>query len=223
MAKKIGCIVMYSKPLEKYKTIPRGTVFYSDGTEEEVSLKEAAEKALEMALEYGYINAIDNERYYNTTYEDFINNKENYINIAKGLEKKPESTKVKNPKKPRKLPDNITEVDPPSIVIGQNGKPEIERKPEKIITELQDEQDLYAPPPPVIEYTAKKPTDDTNKPDEDKNKPDDDLDAIEDKIHELLNEPIKTKMEDKTPTQEDLLKMIQEQNSKVTDDSQKKR
>ena len=60
-----------------------------------------------MALDYGYVNAIDNERYFNTTYEDFINNKDKYKSIATGEKKKEptvKTTTVKEPKKPKKDP-----------------------------------------------------------------------------------------------------------------------
>lgn len=255
MAKKIGCIVMYSKPLEKHKTVPCGTIFYSDGTEEEVSLKEAAEKALTMALDYGYVNAIDNERYFNTTYEDFTNNKSKYMSIAKGENETKKSTvkttTVKTPTKPRKLPTNITEVDPPTrvhdktkepvvkqeiinnhqVIYGPNpyiNKPiPVEKKvepvvkqevienhqvlygpaPERIVQEVNMEQDLYGPAPPEMVEDSE----------------DIDFDSIEKKLNEVLDMTEASGERIKTPTQDDLLKMIQEQNQKVDASNQKKR
>ena len=114
---KIGCIVMYSKPIDKHKTIPCGTVYYVDGTEEEVSLKEAAEKALEMSLDYGYENAIENERYFNTTYAEFLENEEKYKKIANpNYKKEPRKMTFKTNNMPKRLSDNIREVEPPKVV-----------------------------------------------------------------------------------------------------------
>ena len=149
---KIGCIVMYSKPLEKHKTVPKGTVFYTDGTEKEISLKEAANLALEMALDYGYINAIDNERYFNTTYTEFINNKEKYKEIATGKKKEetPEVKKTTVDKDTtfRNLPPDIVEVEPPKVVKDETTKKEEKvEKPEEVIKTIINEQEVYGPAP----------------------------------------------------------------------------
>lgn len=228
MAKTIGCIVMYSKPLEKHKTVPRGTIFYTDGTEKEVSLKEAAEKALSMAMEYGYSNAIDNERYFNITYEDFMKNKDRYRTIAtesKSKEERPaKKTTVKKTEKPRKLPDGITEVEPPIKAKDgtktkkepELGIPEVTNNqqvlygpaPQDIVEEVvQVEQDLYGPAPPEI----------IDEPD------DIDFDRIEQKLKEVID---RTAVSDKPmdePTQDDLQRMIDRQNKKVTEGDKKKR
>lgn len=149
---KIGCIVMYSKPLEKHKTVPKGTVFYTDGTEKEISLKEAANLALEMALDYGYINAIDNERYFNTTYTEFMNNKEKYKEIATG-KKKEETPEVKKTTVDKdttfkNLPPDIVEVEPPKVVKDETTKKEEKvEKPEEVIKTIINEQEVYGPAP----------------------------------------------------------------------------
>ena len=249
MAKKVGCIVMYSKPLEKHKTVPCGTIFYSDGTEEEVSLKEAAEQALTMALDYGYVNAIDNERYFNTTYEDFIKNKDKYKSIATGKKKEEptvKTTTVKEPKKPKKLPPNVTEVEPPTrahdktkdpktdeiktgivkehqVLYGPNpyvSETKVLEKseepitkevngpgPERIVHEVTMEQDLYRPAPPEIVDESEEI----------------DFDSIERKLNEVIENVEASGERIETPTKGDLLKMIQEQNSKADASSPKKR
>lgn len=216
---KIGCIVMYSKPIDKNKTIPRGTVYYVDGTEEEVSLKEAAEKALEMALDYGYDNAIDNERYFNTTYEDFIENEEKYKNIAVPNKKSETKTTTMKPENiERKLPENIVEVEPPKVVKDDTKKEDnfvkdlIDSEIDKVeasdeltsakIDELVDNQNPLEPNPAPVE------------------EPDDlDLNSIEQKLNRVLDDDI---LENNEPTEDDLFRMINEQNEKAEENNKKR-
>ncbi len=221
---KIGCIVMYSKPIDKHKTIPCGTVYYVDGTEEEVSLKEAAEKALEMSLDYGYENAIENERYFNTTYAEFLENEEKYKKIANpNYKKEPRKMTFKTNNMPKRLSDNIREVEPPKVVKDETYKDDdfiknaidgeldkveasdesLNKKLDELINEHQ-EQEVVDNPAPVEE-------------------PEDiDFDLIEQKLNEVLDETINNEETKSEPTQDDLLKMINEQNLKVEENNKKR-
>ena len=212
--KKIGCIIIYSKPIGD-KTEPKGTIIYDDGSEEEVSLKEAAEKAIEMAFEYGFPNAINNERYFNTTYEDFMNNKSDYIDLAKKESKELEGLNAKKPPIRRKindLPEIITEVEPPKIVKGEPKKPKeiVEKiiseeqvvygpKPEEIMEKLEDIQDVYGPSPaPNEEVSEEEP----------------DFEMIEKAVQSLFDEE-DAKQEELEPSQKDLDSKIKGQNDKA--------
>ena len=212
---KIGCIVMYSKPIEKNKTIPRGTVFYTDGTEKEVSLKEAAILALEMSMERGYENAIDNERYFNTSYKEYLDNKDKYKEIA--LEKKSEvkKTVVEKPIEKKTIPEGIVEVEPPERVKDETRKKEGKThsdEPEKIV--IEHPQVLYGPPPEMIEKHEENKTEVESG--------DIDFEDLEAKLEKVLEEAF-SKDESEEVTEQDLMKMIDEQNKGLDEQNDKKR
>ena len=186
--KNVGCIVMYSKPIDDNKTIPCGTVFYTDGTSDEVSLKEAANHALNMALEYGYVNAIENERYFNVTFEEFVNNREKYESIAKGVEEKEEIIDVYT---------NEHEVE---------NKEESQTIKTKIDGDINDSNlpdfiRVVEPPAVVRDKTSEKVEED------------EDIEQIEENIQKALEE-IMREDEEKVPTQDDLNGLINEANAK---------
>lgn len=212
---KIGCIVMYSKPLEKNKTIPRGTVFYTDGTEKEVSLKEAAVLALEMSMERGYENAIDNERYFNTSYKEFIENKDKYKEIAKEKKAEVKKTTVEKPIEKKTIPAGIVEVEPPERVKDETRKKEEKtHSDEPELIRVEQPQILYGPPPQMIE---------THEEDKKEVEPGDiDFEELEAKLEKVLEEAF-SKDESEEVTEQDLLKMIEEQNKGLEEKSDKKR
>ena len=161
---KIGCIVMYSKPIDNNRTIPCGTVYYSDGTKEELSLREAAEKALDMQLEYGYDNALENERYFNVTYEDFLENHEKYVSIAKSAETKttsePQPEPVAEPVaepvvEPQPEPEPVQEPEQTSDV-SFSVEPEPTKIAEPVVVTNLPENIVQVEPPKVVKAEPEK-------------------------------------------------------------------
>ena len=244
---RIGCIVMYSKPLEKHKTVPKGTIFYTDGTEKEISLKEAANLALEMAMDYGYINAIDNERYFNTTYAEFMNNKDRYKEIATGKKKEetPEVKKTTVDKDTtfRNLPPGIVEVDPPKVVKDETTKKEEKvEKPEEVVKTIMGVQEVYGPAPDEyveeVEVEPEEIVEEIKKeeqivygpapytPEEEVQpvvEPEDiDYEEIERKLNEMLDKALSGDTKEES-SESDLIDMIEEQNKDIDDTGTKKR
>lgn len=230
---RIGCIVMYSKPLEKHKTVPKGTIFYTDGTEKEISLKEAANLALEMAMDYGYINAIDNERYFNTTYAEFMSNKERYKEIATGKKKEenPEVKKTVVDKDTtfRNLPPDIVEVDPPKVVKDETTKKEEKvEKPEEVVKTIMDVQEVYGPAPEEyveevkVEPEEVQPVEEPEKVQPEEEPEDIDYEEIERKLNEMLDKALAGDTKEES-SESDLIDMIEEQNKDIDDTGTKKR
>ncbi len=243
---KIGCIVMYSKPLEKNKTVPRGTVFYTDGTEKEVSLKEAAVLALEMSMERGYENAIDNERYFNTSYKEFLDNKDKYKKIAKKKKAEVKKTTVEKTIEKKTIPSGIVEVEPPERVKDETRKKEEKtHSDEPELIRVEQPQVLYGPPPEMIETHEENKAEqepelikieqpqvlygpppemiETHEEDKKEVEPGDiDFEELEAKLEKVLEEAF-SKDESEEVTEQDLMKMIDEQNKGLEEKSDKKR
>lgn len=225
---KIGCIVMYSKPVGNNKTSPKGTIFYNDGTEKEVSLSEAASLALTMAIELGYENPIENERYFNTTFIDFINNKNKYKKIAETLKENEEQNGENEPAEENEEQNEANEPDEEKETTASESEEDnkdLEKELEDIKKKLFEEI-VEVEPPKVVKAEPKKEENEISNENatgtdliipfqKRVESSDEDISTgfIDKKIEELLEK--ENHDESISPTQNDLLKMINDQNKNV--------
>ena len=242
---KIGCIVMYSKPIDNNRTIPCGTVYYSDGKEEELSLREAAEKALDMQLEYGYDNALENERYFNVTYEDFLENHEKYVSIAKSAETKttsepepvqepeqtsdvsfsvePEPTKIAEPVVVTNLPENVVQVEPPKVVKAEPEKDNslqalIDSKLKDIKTNSEEEENELNKM--IQSHQSEEQVSDHQLVIDPENI---DFEELKNNLDRMLDKNGTNKPVVEEPTEDDLFKLIENRNKEVEAQNKKMR